>query len=57
MKFVKIRKSNKFLTVWAVFTSTGRCWPTNNDRTNERPLGNQNNPLLIMLGIQAEEEN
>ena len=56
-KICKNSQTKQLLTVWAVFVRPGRCWPTNNDRENERPLGNQNNPLLIMLGIQAKEEN
>ena len=46
----------RFLTVWAVFVDPDRCRPTNDNRANERPLGNQDNPLHIMPGIQAEEE-
>jgi hypothetical protein len=61
MKSVKFNGENlqikQVLTVWAMFVNLGRCWPTNNNRTNERPLDDQDNPLLIMHVLHAEEEN
>lgn len=44
------------LTKWAVFSSR-HCWPSNDNRTDERPVGKKSNPHRILTGGHAEEEN
>jgi hypothetical protein len=45
------------LTVRPSILDPGCCWASNNDRKNEGPASNQNNPHYMRLGCwEAEEE-
>lgn len=44
------------LTEWAAFFELGGCWSNDNDRTDDRPLGNHNDPHHIILYFNSEED-
>lgn len=44
------------LTEWAVFFELGGGWSNDNDHTDGKPLGNQNEPHHIILCFNFEKD-